>query len=90
MSQTKARRKTPLAPHGGDDLPLPAWLQLPSFTDDERKLYLEAADRCALDVTHWARQVLTGTAHSVLGTASRQSRRAPPSLALVPRRGGRA
>jgi hypothetical protein len=46
--------------------PVPAWLQDGTFADEEVRLYLWAAARCGLDVSHWARNTLNAAARAIL------------------------
>jgi hypothetical protein len=45
---------------------LPEWLHDASFSNEEVRLYLWAAARCGLDVSHWARSTLNAAARAVL------------------------
>ena len=45
---------------------LPGWLETESFSDEEVEQYLDAAHRCGLDVSHWARQMLNAAAREIL------------------------
>jgi hypothetical protein len=46
--------------------PLPEWLSDETFADEEVRLYLWAAARCGLEVSHWARSTLNAAARAVL------------------------
>jgi hypothetical protein len=51
---------------GGDDGALPEWLSDGTFAEEEIRLYLWAAARCGLDVSHWARNNLNAAARAIL------------------------
>ena len=59
----RTRNDPPSPPPPGQ---LPAWLQDASFADEEVRLYLWAAARCGLDVSHWARNTLNAAARAIL------------------------
>jgi hypothetical protein len=52
------------AGHNGQALP--AWLRAEAFSEEEIELYLDAAGRCGLEVSHWARQMLNAAAREIL------------------------
>jgi hypothetical protein len=54
----------PVTSVGGVEVP--AWLQDPAFAEDEVRLYLWAASRCGLEVSHWARNTLNAAARAIL------------------------
>jgi hypothetical protein len=62
-SLSKKSRKDPPAP---SPRALPAWLQHTAFADEEVRLYLVAAARCGLEVSHWARNTLNAAARAIL------------------------
>jgi len=45
---------------------VPDWLQDPTFAEEEIRLYLWAASRCGLEVSHWARNTLNAAARAIL------------------------
>lgn len=47
--------------------PVPAWLESEAFTEEEVAAYQDAAQRCGLEVSHWARQMLNAAAREILG-----------------------
>ena len=53
---------------------VPSWLSHADFSEDERMLYIEAAERSGLEVAHWARQVLNVAAREILAPAEQEPR----------------
>ena len=51
---------------GMHDPRLPVWLESEPFSEAEAEQYLDAAHRCGLDVSHWARQMLNAAAREIL------------------------
>ena len=51
---------------GTRDPRLPVWLESEPFSEEEVEQYLDAAHRCGLDVSHWARQMLNAAAREIL------------------------
>jgi len=64
----------PLSKKTRNDLPpsqpqaaaLPDWLKDGNFAEEEARLYVWAAARCGLDVSHWARNTLNAAAKAIL------------------------
>jgi len=54
---------------------VPAWLESTAFSEEEIETYLDAADRCGLEVTHWARQMLNAAAREILDMEDANGRR---------------
>ena len=61
LSKT-TRNDLPPGPSGDS----PDWLKDSSFAEEEIRLYLWAAARCGLDVSHWARNTLNAAARAIL------------------------
>ena len=59
-----SRNDLPPAPTSEDDRP--DWLKGSSFAEEEVRLYLWAAARCGLEVSHWARNTLNAAARAIL------------------------
>ena len=59
-----ARKPQTQRSDGREDLP--TWLASDAFTDEEVERYRNAAHRCGLQVSHWARQMLNAAAREVL------------------------
>ena len=57
-------RKDPPPPRNPTEPP--TWLKDASFAEEEVRLYLWAAARCGLDVSHWARNTLNAAARAIL------------------------
>ena len=57
--------------------PAPAaeWLESATFSEDEVETYQDAAHRCGLEVSHWARQMLNAAAREILDLDDRDTRR---------------
>ena len=45
---------------------VPDWLRDGTFAEEEVRLYLWAAARCGLEVSHWARNTLNAAARAIL------------------------
>lgn len=45
---------------------IPDWLLNSELADEEIRLYLMAARRCGLEVSHWARSTLNAAARAIL------------------------
>jgi hypothetical protein len=60
----KNRDPEGLPPADGESLP--DWLADETFADEEVRMYLWAAARCGLEVSHWARATLNAAARAVL------------------------
>jgi hypothetical protein len=88
MSEARVPRKVVVPPEGSAP-PVPGWLVNGPFTDHDRKVYLAAAQRLGLDVTHWAKQILSRAVRGPLGTSTRQTR-APARLKTLKRPFGHA
>jgi hypothetical protein len=61
-----AKKPQPQRLNGMHDPRLPAWLASEPFSEEEAEQYLDAAHRCGLDVSHWARQMLNAAAREIL------------------------
>ena len=46
--------------------PAPEWLESDTFSEEEVETYQDAAHRCGLEVSHWARQMLNAAAREIL------------------------
>jgi len=45
---------------------VPEWLESATFSEEEVEAYQDAAHRCGLEVSHWARQMLNAAAREIL------------------------